>query len=186
MKISNVQAADSGAFIMGLKVIEPDVYLDARGHFMESFNRLRYMDLGLPEDFVQDNWSRSKRGVLRGLHLQYPNPQGKLVQVIHGAVWDVAVDLRWNSPTYSKWFGLELSDENRKQLYIPPGFAHGFCVLSEEADFVYKCTQYYTPGAEQCLRWDDPSVNIKWPIANPILSDKDQLGVHLKGLHLTG
>ncbi|HYQ72089.1 MAG TPA: dTDP-4-dehydrorhamnose 3,5-epimerase, partial [Gammaproteobacteria bacterium] len=139
-----------------LLLIEPDVYRDARGFFLESFHARRYAELGIAERFVQDNHSRSGRAVLRGLHYQLDNPQGKLIRVVSGRVFDVAVDIRKGSPYFGRWFGVELSGENHHQLYIPPGFAHGFCVLSEQADFHYKCTDYYVPGDEYGIAWDDP------------------------------
>lgn len=157
----------------GLYVIEPLVFEDNRGYLLETWQARRYRENGIDVDFVQDNHSHSRRGVLRGLHYQLYKPQGKLVYVISGKVFDVAVDIRKGSPTFGKWFGIILSDENHLQLYIPPGFAHGFCVLSDTADFVYKCTDFYDPGDEHGLRWDDPSIGIKWPIKNPVLSQKD-------------
>lgn len=157
----------------GLKVIEPKVFEDARGFFLETFNAGRYAALGVPSHFVQDNWSRSQKGTLRGLHFQHPKGQGKLVWCPRGAVWDVAVDVRKGSPTFGKWFGLELSEANKKQLWIPPGFAHGFCVLSDVADFVYKCTELYAPDCEQSVRWDDPAIGVEWPVKEPLLSKKD-------------
>lgn len=159
--------------LSGLKVIEPRVFEDARGFFLETFNAGRYAALGVPADFVQDNWSRSQKGTLRGLHFQHPKGQGKLVWCPRGAVWDVAVDVRTGSPTFGKWFGLELSEANKKQLWIPPGFAHGFCVLSDVADFVYKCTELYAPDCEQSVRWDDPAIGVEWPVKEPLLSKKD-------------
>ncbi len=157
----------------GLLVLEPKVFADSRGFFLETFNAARYESLGVRGPFVQDNWSRSCRNTLRGLHFQEPRAQGKLVWCTRGTVWDVAVDIRAGSPTFGQWYGLELSDENRKQLWIPGGFAHGFCVLSETADFVYKCTETYAPDCEQSVRWDDPAVGIDWPVKNPLLSPKD-------------
>lgn len=158
----------------GLIIIEPKAFKDNRGYFYETFQRKRYEDIGIPP-FVQDNFSHSTRNVLRGLHYQLPNPQGKLVYVTRGSVWDVAVDIRQHSPTFGQWFGVHLNDENHKQLYIPPGFAHGFCVLSDEAHFHYKCTDYYTPDAEQGIIWNDEKLNITWPVENPILSPKDEI-----------
>jgi len=158
----------------GLMIIQPKIFQDNRGYFYEVFQQKRYEEMGIPA-FVQDNFSRSTRNVLRGLHYQLPNPQGKLVYVTRGSVWDVAVDIRKSSPTFGQWFGMELNDENHTQLYIPPGFAHGFCVLSDEADFHYKCTDYYTPGAEQGIAWNDATLNIPWPVQNPVLSPKDEL-----------
>ncbi|WP_332672231.1 dTDP-4-dehydrorhamnose 3,5-epimerase [Aromatoleum sp.] len=159
-------------------VIEPKVFGDARGFFFESFNARAFREAtGLDETFVQDNHSRSARGVLRGLHYQIRHPQGKLVRVVRGAVFDVAVDLRRASPTFGRWAGVELSEDNHRQLWVPPGFAHGFVVLTESADFLYKTTDYYAPEHERCLKWDDPAVSIDWPIdAEPVLSAKDRDG----------
>jgi dTDP-4-dehydrorhamnose 3,5-epimerase len=159
--------------LSGLIILEPRVFHDNRGYFFEVFQQQRYAEYGLTS-FVQDNVSRSKRGVLRGLHYQLPKAQGKLVWVTRGAVWDVAVDIRRGSPTFGKWFGITLNDENHMQMYIPPGFAHGFCVLSEEADFYYKCTDFYSPADEQGIAWNDATLNIPWPIQNPILAPKDE------------
>lgn len=156
-------------------LIEPDVHGDHRGFFLESYNHRRYAEQGLGVTFVQDNHSRSSRGVLRGLHYQLEKPQGKLVRVVHGEVFDVAVDIRKGSPTFGRWCGEYLSEENFRMLYVPPGCAHGFCVLSETADFLYKCTDYYNPGDEQGIAWDDPAVGIEWPQCGPFqLSEKDK------------
>ena len=161
--------------IDGVVVIEPEVFGDNRGFFMETFNRARYAAAGVvTEPFVQDNLSCSRRGVLRGLHFQNPDPQGKLVYVLEGEVFDVAVDIRAGSPTFSEWVGVRLSSENRRQLYVPPDFAHGFVVLSETALFAYKCTAAYNPAAEGSIAWDDPDIGIEWPIKDPILSEKDR------------
>lgn len=149
--------------IEGLCVIEPEIHLDARGYFTESYNQKDMQEAGLNVDFVQDNQSGSVKGVLRGLHYQKEYPQGKLVRVIRGAVFDVAVDIRKDSATYGKWYGIELSEENRKQLYIPEGFAHGFLVLSDQAEFCYKCTDFYHPDDERGIAWDDPTIHIAWP-----------------------
>ena len=149
--------------IEGLCVIEPAVHGDARGYFMETYNQRDMEENGLNMVFVQDNQSCSTKGVLRGLHFQKEFPQGKLVRVIKGSVFDVAVDLRSGSETYGKWFGIELTEENKKQFYIPEGFAHGFLVLSDEAEFTYKCTDYYDPSSEGGVRWDDPDVGVEWP-----------------------
>lgn len=165
--------------LSGLIIIEPRTFTDSRGYFFEMYQQERYQALGIPP-LVQDNASRSKKGVLRGLHYQLPHAQGKLVGVTRGEVWDVVVDIRQSSPTFGKWFGITLSEENHRQMYIPPGFAHGFCVLSQEADFYYKCTDYYTPSAEQGIRWDDPEIAISWPIEKPILSPKDEIYPSLK------
>lgn len=158
----------------GIVIIEPKVYEDTRGFFMELWNRNRYTELSIPSDFVQDNISLSARGVLRGLHFQHPNAQGKLVFVLSGEVFDVAVDLRFGSPNFGKWIGVTLSGENKRQLYIPEGFAHGFCVVSETALFGYKCTNYYNPTDEGGILWNDPDIGIEWPIKNPVMSAKDK------------
>jgi dTDP-4-dehydrorhamnose 3,5-epimerase len=166
--------------LSGLVVIQPRVFADARGFFLEAYQRARFAEHGLPTEWVQDNVSRSTRGTLRGLHYQLRQPQGKLVWVTHGAVFDVAVDLRRSSPTFGKWHGVELSDSNHRQLYIPPGFAHGFCVLTDLADFAYKCTALYDPQDERTLLWNDADVGIQWPDVQPrILSSKDERGVLL-------
>lgn len=157
----------------GVLVIEPKVFGDSRGFFQETFRADTYRNLGIP-DFVQDNHSRSAKGVLRGLHSQRMRPQGKLVRVARGAVVDVAVDINPASPTFGRHVAVELNDENHRQFYIPPGYAHGFCVLSESADFLYKCTEYYQPGDEIGVLWNDPDIAISWPIAQPQLSDKDR------------
>ena len=159
--------------LKGLFVIKPRVFKDERGFFMETWQKERYKEIGIDEEFVQDNWSHSTKGVLRGMHYQKEHPQGKLVSVRTGRIYDVAVDIRKDSPTYGEWYGEELSEENHLQLYIPPGFAHGFCVLSDTADFVYKCTDYYRSEYEDGFRWDDETFNIKWPVKNPIVSNKD-------------
>lgn len=158
--------------IEGLRVFEPRVFEDARGAFMEIYHAARYAEEGLGVRFVQDNLSRSRRGVVRGLHFQRQHPQGKLIQVIRGAVYDVAVDLRRGSSTFGQHVGVVLSDANHRQLWVPPGFAHGFCALSE-ADVLYKCTDVYRPGDEGGLLWNDPALGIDWPVAAPILSDRD-------------
>ena len=155
-------------------IIEPKVFGDERGFFLETFQADRYANLaGINLSFVQDNHSRSSKGVLRGLHFQKTKPQGKLVRVVRGEVYDVAVDIRQGSSTYGQWEAVILSEENKTQFWVPPGFAHGFVVLSETADFEYKCTDYYDPSDEGSLLWDDPSLNIPWPIDNPKLSEKD-------------
>jgi dTDP-4-dehydrorhamnose 3,5-epimerase len=163
-------------------VLEPRVFGDARGFFFESFNRNTFRDAtGLDLDFVQDNHSRSGRGVLRGLHYQLQQPQGKLVRVVRGAVFDVAVDVRKSSPTFGKWVGTELSEDNQRQFWVPPGFAHGFIVLSESADFLYKTTDYYAPAHERCIAWNDPDIGITWPDGLvPKLSEKDSRGLGLR------
>ncbi|MEM1269667.1 MAG: dTDP-4-dehydrorhamnose 3,5-epimerase [Bacteroidota bacterium] len=158
----------------GVLILEPKVFGDERGFFLETFHAERYREAGLPLPFVQDNHSRSRKGVLRGLHAQGTHPQGKLVGVTRGRVFDVAADARVGSPTFGQWVGVELDDESHRQLYIPPGYLHGFCVLSEVADFVYKCTDVYHPNDEIGIRWDDPTFAIDWPIADPIVSAKDR------------
>lgn len=166
----------------GVVVIEPQVFGDNRGFFMESWNSKRYSPLGVAEAFVQDNVSFSARGVLRGLHFQNPKGQGKLVSVLQGEVFDVAVDVRRGSPTFGRWHGAILSAENKHQMYIPPGFAHGFLVTSETALFTYKCSEFYDPTCEISLSWNDPDIGIQWPIAAPVLSKKDQDAPRLKDL----
>ena len=169
--------------IEGLYVIEPTVFNDERGYFMETYNQNDFKEAGLNMVFVQDNQSMSIRGVLRGLHFQKQFPQGKLVRVVRGKVFDVAVDLRSDSKTYGKWFGVELSAENMKQFYIPEGFAHGFLVLSDEAEFCYKCTDFYHPGDEGGLAWNDPEIGVEWPLeegVDLIISEKDQKWKGLK------
>ena len=159
----------------GLFQIEPDVFGDARGKFVELYSQSRYETAGIVTlPFVQDNFSWSVRGTLRGLHYQMTKPQGKLVTVVKGAVYDVAVDIRQGSPSFGQWYGVELSDTNMRQLYVPPGFAHGFCVLSEEAGFLYKCTEAYQPADERGILWSDPVLAIAWPVSKPLLSPKDQ------------
>jgi dTDP-4-dehydrorhamnose 3,5-epimerase len=160
-------------------LVEPAVFGDARGFFMESFSARRYADAGIPGPFVQDNVSRSRRGVLRGLHLQHPHAQGKLVSVLEGEVFDVAVDVRVGSPTFGRWVGEYLSAGNHRQLWVPAGFAHGFVVTSDDALFSYKCTEYYRPDAERAVRWDDPRLGITWPVDAPVVSAKDQAGLAL-------
>jgi len=167
--------------IPGPVVIEPQVFGDDRGFFMESWSKARFAELGLNLDFVQDNHSRSRRGVLRGLHFQNPHPQGKLVRVVAGRAWDVAVDIRRSSPHFGKWVGVELSASNKRIFWVPPGFAHGFLSLEDGTDFVYKCTAPYEPASEHSLLWDDPDVGIDWPLENvePELSAKDRVGQRL-------
>ena len=169
--------------IEGLYVIEPTVFKDERGYFVETYNQNDMKEAGLDMVFVQDNQSMSTRGVLRGLHFQKQFPQGKLVRVVRGKVFDVAVDLRSDSKTYGKWFGVELSAENMKQFYIPEGFAHGFLLLSDEAEFCYKCTDFYHPGDEGGLAWNDPEIGVEWPLeegVDLIISEKDQKWKGLK------
>ncbi len=162
-------------------ILQPKVFGDERGFFVESWNAKTFAELGLNIDFVQDNHSRSAQGILRGLHFQTQNTQGKLVRVVSGSVFDVAVDLRQSSPSFGQWFGLELSASNHRMLWVPPGFAHGFYVISESADFQYKCSNYYDPASEISLAWDDPTIGIEWPLLNdvpPQLSAKDATGMH--------
>jgi dTDP-4-dehydrorhamnose 3,5-epimerase len=169
--------------IPDVMVIEPKVFGDARGFFFESFNQRAFNEAtGQDVSFVQDNHSRSAKGVLRGLHYQIQQPQGKLVRVVRGAVFDVAVDIRKRSPTFGQWVGIELSEDNHRQLWVPGGFAHGFLVLSESADFLYKTTDYYAPEHERCIAWNDPDMRIAWPDTgtNPVLSVKDQVGTLLR------
>jgi dTDP-4-dehydrorhamnose 3,5-epimerase len=162
--------------IPSVLIIEPKVFGDARGFFLETFQVRRYADIGIPQPFVQDNLSLSLRGTLRGLHFQHPKAQGKLVTVLRGAVRDVVVDVRVGSPTFGKHVAVDLDDENRRQFFVPRGFAHGFAVLSESADFFYKCDALYSPADEKVLRWNDPALGIDWGITDPILSARDQQG----------
>ena len=162
--------------IKGLKVVEPTVFGDARGYFMETYNYNDFKEAGIDVEFVQDNQSSSHKGVLRGLHFQINYPQDKLVRVVNGEVFDVAVDLREGSKTYGKWFGVLLSAENKKQFFIPKNFAHGFIVLSDYAEFAYKCTDFYDPSSEAGIKWDDPAIGVEWPILDgtiPNISEKD-------------
>ena len=183
MKVTPTEIAD-------VLVLEPRVFGDERGFFMESWNRRVLREAaGIEPEFVQDNHSRSARGVLRGLHYQVRQPQGKLVRVVRGSVFDVAVDLRRSSPTFGRWAGVELSEENKRQLWIPAGFAHGFLVLSDSADFLYKSTDYYAPEHERCVAWDDPEIGIRWPLSRiempaPLLSEKDRAGARLASAEL--
>lgn len=170
--------------LAGVKIIEPKVFGDARGFFMETFSAQRYRDeVGIELAFVQDNHSRSRKGVLRGLHFQKTKPQGKLVSVVRGAVYDVAADINPASPTYGQYVGVELSEDNHRQLWVPPGYAHGFVVLTETVDFVYKCTDYYDPTDESGVAWNCPMLNIAWPLTNVQLSEKDQRYPELKDFH---
>lgn len=163
--------------IADVLLIEPRVFADPRGFFKETWHRKRYAEAGVQAEFVQDNVSRSSRGTLRGLHFQIQHPQGKLVQVLSGRIFDVAVDLRRHSPSFGKWAAAELSEENHRQMYIPAGFAHGFYVLSDSADVFYKCTDYYYPEHERTLLWSDSQVGVRWPLAGePLLSEKDRRG----------
>lgn len=158
----------------GVLVVEPKVFGDSRGFFLETWRDSRYREAGIDVPFCQDNLSRSQRGVLRGLHLQHPSAQAKLVWVLEGEVYDVAVDVRVGSPGFGKWFGVTLSAENKRQLFVPEGFAHGFCVTSESALFAYKCSRYYAPAEELSVLWNDPAIGVDWPLADPNLSDKDR------------
>ena len=164
----------------GVLIVEPQVFGDERGFFMESWNGRRYEDAGLPGRFVQDNLSYSAHGVLRGLHFQNPQPQGKLVSVLRGEVFDVAVDIRVGSPTFGEWTGTTLSAGNKRQFYVPPDFAHGFVVTSEVALFFYKCTDYYAPSSEGIVLWNDPEIGIEWPVESPTLSERDRAAPPLR------
>ena len=178
MKVSHTK-------LKGCVIIEPRIFGDDRGFFLETFQAARYeQEAGIDLPFVQDNHSRSARGVLRGLHFQKTKPQGKLVRVVLGEVYDVAVDVRKGSPTFGEWEGVILSEDNKKQFWVPPGFAHGFVVLSDTADFEYKCTDYYDPSDEGSILWSDPDLNIPWPVANPVLSNKDESAKRLVDIRL--
>lgn len=168
--------------LAGVVVVVPRVFGDDRGFFMETFNARDFSDAGLPAEFVQDNHSRSSRGVLRGLHYQYPRWQGKLVRCVSGRIYDVAVDIRRQSPTFGQWFGAWLDDSNRQQMYVPPGFAHGFAVESDTADVVYKCTDIYVPEQDAGIRYDDPDVAVTWPVSDAQVSEKDANAPSLKDL----
>jgi dTDP-4-dehydrorhamnose 3,5-epimerase len=168
--------------LSGLLILEPKVFGDSRGFFLETWNQRRYLECGIQADFVQDNLSLSRQGTLRGLHYQKPHSQGKLVSVLLGEVFDVAVDIRRGSPTYKRWHGLKLSAENKRQFFIPAGFAHGFQVLSESSLFCYKCTDYYSPQDEVTIRWDDPELGITWPVAVPVLSERDAKAPSLRDI----
>lgn len=163
----------------GVLIIEPEVFQDTRGFFLETYHTRKYHDAGIPEVFVQDNHSRSAQGTLRGLHAQRQHPQGKLVRAIQGEIFDVAVDIRPESATYKRWVGITLSEENFRQVYVPPGFAHGFCVLSAIAEVEYKCTDFFDPKDEIGIIWNDPDIGIGWPVEEPILSDRDQNAARL-------
>lgn len=160
--------------IPGVLVIEPKVFQDPRGLFVETYHAERYTKAGIAQQFVQDNYSRSVRGTLRGLHFQEPHAQGKLVMAVEGAVYDVVVDIRKGSPSFGKWYGVELSAENMRQIYVPPGCAHGFCVMTDQAAFLYKCTDFYSLQDERGILWSDPALGIMWPVSDPVLSLKDQ------------
>ena len=167
----------------GVLIIEPDIFGDSRGFFMETYHKERYGAAGMDAEFGQDNTSFSTNGTLRGLHFQYPHSQAKLVQVFMGEVFDVAVDIRKGSPAFGQWFGVTLSSDNKQQLFIPVGFAHGFCVLSETALFSYKCTEFYSPADERGILWSDPDIGIEWPVKDPLLSDKDEKYPRFKDLN---
>jgi len=167
----------------GVFLIEPKRFGDNRGFFLETFRSDLFEEAGISAQFVQDNHSRSSKGVLRGLHYQLVQPQGKFVRVATGAVFDVAVDVRRGSPNFGQWFGAELSEDNMNMMYVPPGFDHGFVVLSDTADFIYKCTDYYHPESEQGIAWDDPDIGVEWPISDIMLSEKDKLNPKLKDQH---
>ena len=166
----------------GVLLVKPTVFGDDRGFFMETYHADKFADNGLPSSFVQDNHSRSSKGILRGLHFQYPSWQGKLVRVVQGEIFDVAVDVRRESASFGQWYGTYISEENKHQLYVPEGFAHGFCVTSEFADVVYKCTSVYNPGEDFSLMWNDPEIGIEWPVKDPVLSEKDQNAMALADL----
>jgi dTDP-4-dehydrorhamnose 3,5-epimerase len=166
----------------GVLIVSPRLFGDPRGFFVETYQQQRYREVGIDVDFVQDNLSRSVKGTLRGLHFQHPNGQAKLVQVVQGEIFDVAVDIRRGSPTFGRWFGTVLSEADQRQLFIPQGFAHGFCVLSETALFSYKCSAYYAPGSEGGLRWDDPDMAITWGVDAPLLSERDRAWPLLKAI----
>jgi dTDP-4-dehydrorhamnose 3,5-epimerase len=164
-------------------LIEPDVYRDERGFFLETYHARRYQAAGIPGVFVQDNHSRSVRSTLRGLHAQRQRPQGKLIRVLQGEIFDVAVDIRRGSPTFCRWVGIRLSADNFRQIYVPPGFAHGFCVISDTADVAYKCTELYDSSDELGVRWNDPAIGIVWPVSEPLLSEKDRAAPALAELN---
>jgi len=166
--------------LSGVLIVEPDVHRDDRGFFLESYHREKYAAAGIDLDFVQDNHSKSERGTLRGLHAQWRKPQGKLVRVLAGEIFDVAVDARKGSPTFGQWVGATLSSDNHHQIWVPPGFVHGFCVTSDIAEVEYKCTDVYDPGGELGVIWNDPDIGIEWPVAEPLLSGKDASAPQLK------
>ncbi|MGZ5465761.1 MAG: dTDP-4-dehydrorhamnose 3,5-epimerase [Thermoanaerobaculia bacterium] len=166
--------------LRGVVLVEPRVYADDRGFFLETFHREKFREAGIAGDFVQDNHSRSRRGVLRGLHYQEPTPQGKLVRCSRGAIFDVAVDIRVGSPQFGKWFGVELNEKNQLILWIPPGFAHGFCALTDETDVIYKCNAIYDGMGDRSILWNDPDIGIEWPVKDPLLSTKDAAAPRLK------
>ena len=161
----------------GLVILEPEIFADSRGYLLETFHASRFLQAGIETQFIQENHAHSLPGVLRGLHYQIQHPQGKLIRVVQGEVFDVAVDLRRSSPTFGRWFGTLLNDVERRQLYVPPHCAHGYCVLSLAADVVYKCTDVYAPQHERTIAWNDPDLKIDWPVTSPILSEKDRRGL---------
>ena len=165
-------------------IVQPDVHADKRGYFIETYHQKEFAAGGIDREFVQDNQSMSARGTLRGLHYQIQRPQGKLIRVLYGEVFDVSVDIRRSSPNFGKWFGIRLSGENKTALYVPADFAHGFCVLSERAEFFYKCTDFYAPEFERAIRWDDPDLAITWPTRDPVLSEKDVAAPYLSDAEL--
>jgi dTDP-4-dehydrorhamnose 3,5-epimerase len=165
-------------------IVQPDVHADKRGYFMETYHQKEFAAGGIGRAFIQDNQSMSARGTLRGLHYQVQRPQGKLIRVIYGEVFDVSVDIRRSSPHFGRWFGIRLSAENKTAVYVPPDFAHGFCVLSERAEFFYKCTDFYAPEFERAIRWDDPDLAIAWPTKDPVLSEKDAAAPYLRDAEL--
>ncbi|HNU72190.1 MAG TPA: dTDP-4-dehydrorhamnose 3,5-epimerase [Thermodesulfobacteriota bacterium] len=171
--------------LAGLMIIDPVVFRDSRGCFLETYHQQKYLELGLPRSFVQDNHSHSHYGTLRGLHYQLHRPQGKLVYVVAGEIFDVAVDIRHGSPSFGQWLGITLSSENKRQMFIPEGFAHGFCVVSAEADVIYKCTDFYAPDDEYGILWSDPGIKIAWPITDPLISPKDSSNPELGSVPLT-
>lgn len=164
----------------GVLVVEPKVFKDDRGYFVETYQQERYREVGIPGPFVQDNTSHSIKGTLRGMHFQEPRPQGKLICVARGVIFDAVIDVRKGSLTFGQWFGVELSAETARQLWVPAGYAHGFCVLSDTADVTYKCTDFYAPGTERSIVWNDPDVGIAWPVQAPLLSPKDAAAPRLK------
>jgi dTDP-4-dehydrorhamnose 3,5-epimerase len=161
-------------------ILRPRLFADDRGFFLETYHAAKFREAGLPDTFLQDNHSRSRRNVLRGLHYQEPSAQGKLVRCTRGAIWDVAVDIRVGSPTFAKWFGTELTEQNRELLWVPPGFAHGFCALTDDTDVLYKCTTVYDASADRNIAWNDPDIAITWPVRDPLLSPKDAAAPRLK------
>lgn len=165
-------------------IVEPELFQDDRGYFLEMYHGKKFQEAGIKGNFVQDNRSRSRRGTIRGLHYQIGRPQGKLIWALSGEVFDVAVDIRKGSSTFGEWFGMTLTGESKNGLYIPPNFAHGFCVLSEEAEFLYKCSDFYSPKDERCIRWNDPDLAIHWPVENPVISEKDANAPLLKDAEL--